>query len=231
MSVDIISKSDPSYLNWAKRSIIEDKRKNRGRIKDPAAANHQQLMRELEAATLRMIKAKIGAETEVIIRRINKTGNRIFYEFYETDFAIFANTEPVLFGELKISGSPKNALKTARKQLRKRIDIVNEKWPGTCGMVVFYDLDYENNQLSYNDHDELIHPVDIAHNDIHTFIFRISDLYDKLVHDDYLRTDFKIHFKESINFMKNPLGKFTQETTNTCKSSPFDSITLKIPIE
>lgn len=202
--VYLVDKGDPDYLAWQLDGIKRYK-KRRVYPRDPIASHHQELMRILESATLLMMADNHGANVNMVLKSELPTGSSFRHEFHEVDFTFSVDGAPSLFGELKIGSSLRDAAKTARKQLRKRVSLASPRWPNLRGIVLFYDL--RGHAEGYDNFDET-HDAIMELGSVENFPvkkFGIGSLYECLIRAGYIHEGFPEEFSSSIRMMKDPL--------------------------
>lgn len=136
----IINSDDPSFLEWKKREKRSSDAFLGKRKRDYFAAKHDKNCQLFEEMTLKLLSLKYSVITDKILK-ISKPGRRrghSRFQFLELDFIKYDLEGIPLFGEIKHSTSPKQAMKVARRQIRQRWKGVESQWPNGSGIVICY---------------------------------------------------------------------------------------------
>jgi hypothetical protein len=228
--VDLIPQSDERFARFVAKSKQQSAAKDRGRFKDSFSGEHQQNMRMLEAATLSWFATfESVAIGMVLISKRNEHSVFGMYDCLETDFVLGAQDSPELFGELKISISPEDALKAARKQLRKRIAIGSRRWPHIAGVAICFSLDWGTGKL-WTGTVHQIHEIEGAlnyrqsDNGLVCFVFGGSELMSLLVSKGFLDPTFPEQVLNSFRLMNNPTSCLPAEVADFSMSNAFGQI-------
>jgi hypothetical protein len=228
--VELIPQSDERFARFVAKSKQQSEVKDRGGLKDSFSGEHHQNMRILEAATLSWFATfESVAIGMVLIRKRNEHSVFGMYDCLETDFVVGVPDSPALFGELKISISPEDALKAARKQLRKRIAIGLRRWPHIAGVAICFSMAWGTGKqwtgtvlqieqiegvLNYRQSD----------NGLVCFVFAGSDLMNLLVSKGFLDPTFPEQILNSFRLMNNPTSCLPAEAGEFSMSNAFGQI-------
>lgn len=145
LTVEIVSADNTSYLEWIERCIRFEKELETKPQKDPVAADYNESMRELEAATLLLLGKSFGVQIGCVLKVARwKAHYRLGpYDFHQLDALTWSGGAPV-FCEVKHTFTPRQALQAARKQVRKRVGLASEKWSECRGVVLCFHLSNED---------------------------------------------------------------------------------------
>jgi len=136
----IINADDPNFLEWRRREKRSSEIFLGNRQRDCFAAQHNEICRRFEKMTLDLLSLRYSVHTDKILKIIKpgKRRGRSMFQFLELDFIKYNLEGTPLFGEIKHSITPKQAKKTARKQIRQRLAGVESQWPNGSGIVICY---------------------------------------------------------------------------------------------
>lgn len=228
--VELILKSDERYGMFITKSMQFDAAKDSGREKDSFAAEHQINLLSLENATLAWFATHERISLNLVL--ISRTkGHSPFglYDCQEMDFVGGSADSPDVFGELKTSVSPASAMKTARKQLRKRMTIGSQRWPHVAGLVVCFAMNW-GMQKSWHGSTYSLESVgsilgaNHLPNEITSFVFDGSELLNRLVCDGYLAPSFPDQIANSFRLLNDPTSCLIAQTNDFTLGNAFDQI-------
>jgi hypothetical protein len=161
MSVEIISSTDDSYIEYNCRSYAKRKRDYCEASIDPLQSDLQKALRDLERATLELMKRTAGIECDQVLKVTREHPHLVFgdYDFFELDGIIRIDEKKICFCEIKITDSLHWAFKSAKKQLRKRLDLCRNSCWESFGIAVcfcFASPDTENSSAPFLSFDRLV---------------------------------------------------------------------------
>jgi hypothetical protein len=229
--VELVHKSDNRFGLFITKNMELDARRCRGRTKDPIAADHEANLRTLEAATLKWLTTFGNVTTELVLLYDRGHHSQLGeYVCLETDFVIGTPDYPDRFGELKISGSPREAMRWARKQLRKRVEIGSRRWPHVKALCICIWMPFKPGDDAW--HDKIFDVSDIgsivsdnlADRDMECYVFSGIRIMETLIKADLLTAEFPAQIFKSFDLMRNPLANHPLEIPGFALSSAFDSI-------
>ena len=141
--IEIVGKDDVRYVAWRDRSILYQMALDRGRLRDPIAADYMEVLRDFEYWTLRLLAQSCGVVPEQVLLSPSTGSSRWGpYKCEEIDFVLYTDGDPALLGEVKISISPRRALTAGNGQIHRRLTKARRRWPHLRGAVICYFLDW-----------------------------------------------------------------------------------------
>ena len=140
-TVEIVSAEDKSYSGWIERCIRFEKDIQTHSDKDPLASDYNRKLRSLEAATLRLLGLLFGLQTDHVLK-VSRAHPHLRlgpYDFHQLD-ALSLSGDTVVFCEVKHTFSLREAVRAARRQLRKRISLASLRWKECRGVALCFHL-------------------------------------------------------------------------------------------
>ena len=136
----IIDSAETEYLSWLANNKKLSEQFRGGRVRDTYAVSYDQVCRHLEATTLQYLSDRYSFLTGKVLK-LQKQGRRRGlnpFQFLELDLVKYDSGGAPVFCEIKHSISTANAMRCARKQVRRRLKGAESRWPKATGIVICY---------------------------------------------------------------------------------------------
>jgi len=142
MTVEIIKASDSDYIRFCNRSDAIRHRERAGGGLDPINSDLGKAYKALEDATLGLLSQVIGMELDCLLKALRDKPHPVFgdYDYHQLDGIIRIDDVSICFCEIKITSSLHWAFKSAKRQLRKRLDLCHLRWRNSFGCAACFSF-------------------------------------------------------------------------------------------